>query len=82
MRWGLPFAFLKDIPHEIFSIKLVKPAPRGNHRCSRTISLKNVQMRAISKERFGALCFGLYGVSSFAGSLLRVLGKLLKRGEI
>jgi hypothetical protein len=50
MRWGLPFAFLKDIPREIFSIKFVKPAPRGNHSCTRTSPLKNVQVRAISQE--------------------------------
>jgi hypothetical protein len=75
---GPPVCFLKDIPREILSIKFVKPAPRGNHGCTRTIPLKNAQVRAIRHELRGAFCLRLYGVSLFAGSMLYILGTMIK----
>lgn len=75
---GPPVCFLKAIPREIFSIKFAKPAPRGNHGCTRTIPLKNAQVRAIRHELRGAFCLRLYGVSLFAGSMLYILGTMIK----
>jgi hypothetical protein len=63
---GPPVCFFKAIPREIFSIKFVKPAPRGNHGCTRTSPLKNVQGGPFLMSCFGEFCLDLSGVSSFA----------------
>jgi hypothetical protein len=44
--------FLKANPREIFSIKFVKPAPSGNHGCTRTNPLKNMQVGLFLKSCF------------------------------
>ena len=72
---GPPVCFLNAIPREIFSIKLVKPAPRGNQGCTSTIPPKTLQF---SKAALAHVALIERGDSSSAGSMRDVLGKLIK----